>query len=59
MKLKENDNVPEIRFDYFKEEWDKKRFKNFTKLSQGLQIAISSRFLEAGNIDIFILQMNF
>ena len=46
MKLKENDNVPEIRFDSFKEEWDKKRFKDFTKLSQGLQIAISSRFLE-------------
>ena len=59
MKLKENDNVPEIRFDYFKEEWDKKRFKNFTKLSQGLQIAISSRFLEAGKHRYFYITNEF
>ena len=45
MKLKEKNNVPRIRFDYFKEEWDEKRFKDFTKLSQGLQIEISIRFL--------------
>jgi len=59
MKLKENDNVPEIRFDYFKEEWDKKRFKDFTKLSQGLQIAISSRFLEAGKHRYFYITNEF
>lgn len=59
MKLKENDNVPEIRFDYFKEEWDKKRFKDFTKLSQGLQIAISSRFLEDGKHRYFYITNEF
>ena len=59
MKLKENDNVPEIRFDYFKEEWDKKRFKDFTKLSQGLQIAISSRFLEDGEHRYFYITNEF
>ena len=59
MKLKENDNVPEIRFDSFKEEWDKKRFKDFTKLSQGLQIAISSRFLEDGEHIYFYITNEF
>ena len=59
MKLKENDNVPEIRFDYFKEEWDRKRFKDFTKLSQGLQIAISSRFLEDGEHRYFYITNEF
>ena len=59
MKLKENDNVPEIRFDSFKEEWDKKRFKDFTKLSQGLQIAISSRFLEDGEHRYFYITNEF
>lgn len=59
MKLKENGNVPEIRFDYFKEEWDKKRFKDFTKLSQGLQIAISSRFLDDGEHRYFYITNEF
>ena len=59
MKFKENDNVPEIRFDSFKEEWDKKRFKDFTKLSQGLQIAISSRFLEDGEHRYFYITNEF
>ena len=59
MKLKKNDNVPRIRFDYFKEEWDEKRFKDFTKLSQGLQIAISSRFLEGGENRYFYITNEF
>ena len=59
MKLKENDNVPEIRFDYFKEEWDRKRFKDFKKLSQGLQIAISRRFLEDGEHRYFYITNEF
>ena len=59
MKLKEKDNVPLIRFDYFKEEWDKKLFKDFTKLSQGLQIAISSRFLEDGEDRYFYITNEF
>lgn len=59
MKLKEKDNVPLIRFDYFKEEWNKKLFKDFTKLSQGLQIAISSRFLEDGEDRYFYITNEF
>ena len=59
MKLKEKYNVPLIRFDYFKEEWDEKRFKDFTKLSQGLQIAISSRFLEDGEHRYFYITNEF
>ena len=59
MKLKEKNNVPRIRFDYFKEEWDEKRFKDFTKLSQGLQIAISSRFLEGGENRYFYITNEF
>ena len=59
MKLKEKDNVPRIRFDYFKEEWNEKRFKDFTKLSQGLQIAISSRFLEDGENRYFYITNEF
>ena len=59
MKLKEKYNVPRIRFDYFKEEWDEKRFKDFTKLSQGLQIAISSRFLEDGENRYFYITNEF
>lgn len=59
MKLKEKDNVPLIRFDYFKEEWDKKLFKDYTKLSQGLQIAISSRFLEDGEDRYFYITNEF
>lgn len=59
MKLKEKNNVPLIRFDYFKEEWDKKLFKDFTKLSQGLQIAISSRFLEDGEDRYFYITNEF
>lgn len=59
MKLKEKNNVPRIRFDYFKEEWDEKRFKDFTKLSQGLQIEISSRFLEGGENRYFYITNEF
>ncbi|HIB3153103.1 TPA: restriction endonuclease subunit S [Enterococcus faecium] len=40
--------VPEIRFPGFTEDWEERKFSDFTKLSQGLQIAISDRFTEAG-----------
>ncbi|MDQ8445791.1 restriction endonuclease subunit S [Enterococcus faecium] len=40
--------VPEIRFPGFTEDWEQRKFSDFTKLSQGLQIAISDRFTEAG-----------
>ncbi|MFS0950689.1 restriction endonuclease subunit S [Enterococcus thailandicus] len=40
--------VPEIRFPGFTKDWEERKFSDFTKLSQGLQIAISDRFTEAG-----------
>jgi Restriction endonuclease S subunits len=40
---------PEFRFDGFTDDWEQRKFEDFTKLSQGLQIAISKRYTE--NID--------
>ncbi|CAM3221174.1 restriction endonuclease subunit S [Lactococcus hircilactis] len=40
--------VPELRFAGFVDAWEERKFSDFTKLSQGLQIAISDRFTEAG-----------
>ncbi len=40
--------VPELRFAGFADDWEERKFSDFTKLSQGLQIAISDRFTEAG-----------
>lgn len=40
--------VPELRFPGFTDDWEERKFSDFTKLSQGLQIAISDRFTEAG-----------
>lgn len=34
-------NVPELRFPEFEGEWEEKRFADFTKINQGLQIAIN------------------
>ncbi|WP_273723307.1 restriction endonuclease subunit S [Leuconostoc mesenteroides] len=40
--------TPQIRFKGFTDDWEERKFSDFTKLSQGLQIAISDRFTEAG-----------
>ena len=48
MKMNEEKIIPEIRFKEFSNNWEQCQFKDFTKLSQGLQIAISERFLEPG-----------
>ena len=39
---------PQLRFEGFTDDWEERKFSDFTKLSQGLQIAISDRFTEAG-----------
>lgn len=41
-------NSPQLRFEGFTDDWEERKFSDFTKLSQGLQIAISDRFTEAG-----------
>ena len=46
--MKEKVQAPELRFDGFTDDWEERKFSDFTKLSQGLQIAISDRFTEAG-----------
>lgn len=38
------ESVPQIRFKGFEGEWEEKRLGELTKINQGLQIAISSRF---------------
>ncbi|WP_410533752.1 restriction endonuclease subunit S [Staphylococcus aureus] len=39
-------NVPELRFPGFEGEWEEKKFADFTKINQGLQIAINERKTE-------------
>lgn len=56
---KEGEKVPEVRFPGFTDDWEQVRFKDFTKISQGLQIAISDRFVEGEKIVFSILQMSF
>ncbi|MDC0817976.1 restriction endonuclease subunit S [Lactococcus petauri] len=45
---KAGEKIPELRFAGFADDWEDRKFSDFTKLSQGLQIAISDRFTEAG-----------
>ncbi|MGX0039459.1 type I restriction enzyme, S subunit [Staphylococcus warneri] len=42
----EQKNIPELRFPEFDGEWEEKKFGEFTKTNQGLQIAISDRKTE-------------
>ncbi|HDY4442646.1 TPA: restriction endonuclease subunit S [Staphylococcus aureus] len=39
-------NVPKLRFPGFEGEWEEKQFADFTKINQGLQIAINERKTE-------------
>ncbi|EPU1804248.1 restriction endonuclease subunit S [Listeria monocytogenes] len=48
-------SVPVIRFKGFSEAWEQRKLRDFTKISQGLQIAISDRYLENGdNRELYI-----
>lgn len=51
--------VPEIRFEGFTYDWEQRKFKDFTKISQGLQIAISNRFLNEGENRLFYITNEF
>lgn len=44
--MEKTKNIPKIRFKGYKDEWEKDKFKQFFKLSQGLQIPIAKRYIE-------------
>ncbi|MBE5661642.1 restriction endonuclease subunit S [Staphylococcus sp. SS21] len=46
MRNTQTKNVPELRFPEFEGEWEEKKFADFTKTNQGLQIAINERKTE-------------
>ena len=50
---------PKVRFNIYRKRWKKKKFKDFTKLSQGLQIAISDRFTEDAETRHFYITNEF
>ena len=51
--------VPEIRFEGFSGEWEEKEFKSITKINQGLQISISSRYTEKIDNSFFYITNEF
>ena len=59
MEVKNKRDVPKIRFNIYRKKWKKKKFKDFTKLSQGLQIAISDRFTEDAETRHFYITNEF
>jgi len=50
---------PEVRFKNFIEEWSQLFFKDFTQLSQGLQISIKKRYKEPGKNREFYITNEF
>ena len=55
-----NDEVaPEVRYKNFNDAWEQRRFKDISKLSQGLQIAISKRFTYPGDGKLFYITNEF
>ncbi|EJT5247876.1 restriction endonuclease subunit S, partial [Listeria monocytogenes] len=49
--------APRRRFEKFSnaDDWEQRKLRDFTKISQGLQIAISDRYLENGdNRELYI-----
>ncbi len=51
--------VPDYRFKNYADHWEQRKFKEYTKLSQGLQIAIADRFLEDGENRYFYITNEF
>ena len=51
--------VPQLRFQEFKEEWENKSMRDFTKINQGLQIPISERFYEKADDNYFYITNEF
>ena len=56
---KNGETVPEVRFPGFTDAWEQRRFKDISKLSQGLQIAISKRFTHPGDGKLFYITNEF
>ena len=50
---------PEVRYKNFNDAWEQRRFKDISKLSQGLQIAISKRFTYPGDGKLFYITNEF
>ncbi|HBI1885248.1 TPA: restriction endonuclease subunit S [Enterococcus faecalis] len=51
--------VPELRFAGFADDWEQRKFKEFTTISQGLQIAISERYTEPKENRLFYITNEF
>lgn len=58
-KIQNIKNVPELRFPEFSGEWVEKKLGDITKISQGLQIPISERFLEQVDNSYFYITNEF
>lgn len=54
-----NKQVPLLRFPEFTEEWEMKKLGDVTKINQGLQIAISERFIEKVENSFFYITNEF
>lgn len=52
-------NTPKLRFKEFSGEWKSKKFKDIVWINQGLQIAISDRYLEDGENRFFYITNEF
>ncbi|MDT2404833.1 restriction endonuclease subunit S [Enterococcus avium] len=50
---------PTLRFPEFTDDWEQCKFRDFTKISQGLQIAISERFTEPKEDRLFYITNEF
>ena len=56
---KEQIGIPKLRFPGFTDAWKQRRFEDISKLSQGLQIAISKRFTHPGDGKLFYITNEF
>ncbi|WOX37384.1 restriction endonuclease subunit S [Ligilactobacillus salivarius] len=56
---KKDKDRPEVRYKNFSDAWEQRRFKDISKLSQGLQIAISKRFTHPGDGKLFYITNEF
>ena len=56
---KDENKVPEIRFKGFNDDWEQHEFGEIFKLSQGLQIPISKRYLEKATNRYFYITNEF
>lgn len=55
----EGERKPKLRFAGFTDDWEQRKFEDIFKLSQGLQIPISQRFLTEGENKYFYITNEF